>query len=140
MVENAIHSQRIDDRFEIRDPEHDLLGRGSMGDVYRAADTLTGELVAVKALDPRIVARDPRILARFVREGEALRQLNHPNIVRVVVAVEEEGRPFLPFSTASLPQDLPLCAEPILLSSASAGCLQLISPFPPGFDALTESQ
>jgi hypothetical protein len=31
MVENAVHSQRIADRFEIRDPEQDLLGRGSMG-------------------------------------------------------------------------------------------------------------
>jgi hypothetical protein len=32
MVENAVHSQRIAGRFEIRDPEQDLLGRVSMGD------------------------------------------------------------------------------------------------------------
>jgi serine/threonine protein kinase len=83
-------SRCIADRFEIRDPEKDLLGRGSMGEVYRATDTHTGEPVAVKALDPRIVARDPGILERFAREGEALRQLNHPNIVRMVAAVEEE--------------------------------------------------
>ena len=79
---------RIADRFIISDPENDLLGRGSMGDVYRATDTHTGELVAVKALDPRVVARDPGILERFVREGEALRQLDHPNIVRMVAAAE----------------------------------------------------
>jgi predicted ATPase len=90
MVEDSVHSQRIADRFIIRDLEQDLLGRGSMGEVYRATDTHTGEPVAVKALDPRVVARDPGILERFVREGEALRQLDHPNIVRMVAAVEEE--------------------------------------------------
>ena len=55
-------SRRIADRFEIHDPESDLLGRGSMGEVYRALDTHTGEPVAVKALDPRVVARDPGIV------------------------------------------------------------------------------
>jgi serine/threonine protein kinase len=95
MVENTVHSQTIAGRFEIRDPEHDLLGRGSMGDVYRATDTHTGELVAVKALDPGVVARDPGIVERFVREGEALRQLDHPNIVRMVAAVEDGGQHYL---------------------------------------------
>jgi tetratricopeptide (TPR) repeat protein len=88
-------TQRIAGRFEIRDPGHDLLGQGSMGEVYRAIDTHTGELVAVKALDPGVVARDPSILERFVREGKALRQLNHPNIVRMVAAVEDGGRHYL---------------------------------------------
>jgi serine/threonine protein kinase len=46
-------------------------------------------------LDPRVVARDPGILERFVREGEALRQLDHPNIVRMVDAVEEQGQHYL---------------------------------------------
>jgi hypothetical protein len=66
-------SRRIADRFEIRDPQSDLLGRGSIGEVCRATDVHTGEPVAVKALDPRVVARDPDIVERFVREGEALR-------------------------------------------------------------------
>jgi len=88
-------SRHIANRFEIRDPEKDLLGRGSMGDVYRAIDTHTGELVAIKALDPRVVARDPGILERFVREGEALRQLDHPNIVRMVAAVEDGDQHYL---------------------------------------------
>ena len=88
-------SRRIADRFEIRDPEKDLLGRGSMGEVYRGTDTLTRELVAVKALNPGVVARDPGILERFVREGEALRQLDHPNIVRMVAAVEDGGQHYL---------------------------------------------
>jgi serine/threonine protein kinase/tetratricopeptide (TPR) repeat protein len=95
MVANSVHSRRIADRFEIRDPEKDLLGRGGMGEVYRATDAHTGELVAVKALDPGVVARDPGILERFVREGEALRQLDHPNIVRMIAAVEDEDRHYL---------------------------------------------
>ncbi len=82
-------------RYEISHSQKDLLGRGGMGHVYRATDTQTGELVAVKALDPAVVARDPDILERFTREGEALRQLNHPNIVRMVAAVEEEGQHYL---------------------------------------------
>jgi predicted ATPase/predicted Ser/Thr protein kinase len=88
-------TQRIAVRFEICDPEKDLLGRGSMGEVYRATDTHTGEPVAVKALNPGVVARDPSILGRFAREGEALRRLDHPNIVRMIAALEDEGRHYL---------------------------------------------
>ncbi len=88
-------SPLIANRFEISDPDKDLLGRGGMSDVYRATDTQTGALVAVKALNPEVVARQPEAIQRFVREGEALRQLNHPNIVSMVAAVEEEGRHYL---------------------------------------------
>ncbi|MCP4593240.1 MAG: serine/threonine protein kinase, partial [bacterium] len=81
--------------FEIDDPEKDLLGRGGMGDVYRGTDTQTGQIVAIKMLKPDIVANNPDIVARFVREGEALRQLKHPNIVEMVAAVEENGQHYL---------------------------------------------
>ena len=47
-------AQLIANRFEL----HDLLGRGGMGDVYRATDTQTGEIVAVKALNLEIFERD----------------------------------------------------------------------------------
>jgi serine/threonine protein kinase len=66
-----------------------------MSDVYRATDIQTGTLVAVKALSPDMVARHAEAIERFVREGEALRQLNHPNIVSMVAAVEEEGQHYL---------------------------------------------
>jgi serine/threonine protein kinase len=88
-------SQLIASRFEISDLEEDLLGRGGMGDVYRATDTQTGQPVAIKVLKPDVVASNPDIVARFIREGQALRQLNHPNIVKMVTAVEEEGQHYL---------------------------------------------
>jgi serine/threonine-protein kinase len=85
----------IGDRFEIADLERDLLGRGGVGDVYRGMDLDTGQAVAIKALRPEVVTYDPDVLPRFVREGEALRHLNHPNIVKIVDAVEERGRHYL---------------------------------------------
>jgi tetratricopeptide (TPR) repeat protein len=91
-------SQLVANRFAINDPDHDLLGRGGMGAVYRATDTLTGELVAVKVLDlhqTSEVSQTSEVFERFAREGEALRQLNHPNIVRMVAAVEENGQHYL---------------------------------------------
>jgi serine/threonine protein kinase len=81
--------QVIGNRFEIADPDRDLLGRGRMGDVYRGVDLRTGQVVAIKALRPEEIAGDPNALARFLREGEALRQLNHPNIVQMIAAIEE---------------------------------------------------
>jgi len=87
--------QIIADRFEIGDLEKDLLGRGATGDVYRGIDTHAGQVVAVKALKPEIVAGNPDIVERFAREGQALRQLNHPNIVSMVAAVEEDGQHYL---------------------------------------------
>jgi serine/threonine protein kinase len=88
-------NKTIGNRFVIADPAKDLLGRGGMGEVYRAIDTQTGETVAVKVLTPEVLARDPDLLERFQREGEALRRLNHPNIVRMVTAVEEDGLHYL---------------------------------------------
>jgi len=85
----------IADRFEISDLEKDLIGSGGMGDVYRGTDTQTGKTVAIKALKSGVVTSDPGIVARFMREGEALRQLNHPNIVKMVAAVEHGGQYYL---------------------------------------------
>jgi len=84
-------NQLIAHRFEIQD----LLGRGGMGEVFRALDVQTGQTVAVKALNPEIIANAPDLLKRFVREGEALRLLNHPNIVHMIAMVEEQERHFL---------------------------------------------
>ncbi len=87
--------QTLAARFRIADPDQDLLGRGVMGRVYRATDAQTGQLVAIKALDPGVVGHSPEVLKRFLREGEALRQLNHPNIVKMIASFEEARRQYL---------------------------------------------
>ena len=71
------------------------IGKGGMGIVYRAEDAQTGEPVAVKLLKPEVVTADPEQVERFIREGEALSQLNHPNIVKMLAATQENGDYYL---------------------------------------------
>jgi len=85
----------IANRFEINDLEKDLLGRGGMGIVYRATDRESGEAVAVKTLDSAVLSTEPNVLERFRREGEALRQLDHPNIVKYITAIESYGQHYM---------------------------------------------
>lgn len=59
------------------------LGEGAMGIVYKGEDTHTGQIVAVKALKPQAIVENPTRLERFIREAEALYQLEHPHIVKV---------------------------------------------------------
>jgi serine/threonine protein kinase/tetratricopeptide (TPR) repeat protein len=72
-----------------------LIGRGGMGDVYEATDQQTNSIVAVKSLKPDIVEFEPGLVERFIREGEILRKLNHPNIVTILDAVEENERHYI---------------------------------------------
>jgi serine/threonine protein kinase len=55
------------------------VGRGGMGEVYRATDTRLGRTVAIKVLAPHL-AGDPEVRARFEREGRTISSLGHPNI------------------------------------------------------------
>jgi len=59
-----------------------VLGKGGMGEVYRARDTKLKRDVAIKVL-PDEFYRDADRIARFHREAEALAALNHPNIAGV---------------------------------------------------------
>jgi serine/threonine-protein kinase len=59
-----------------------MLGKGGMGEVYRADDLVLGQQVALKFL-PRRVAQDPLRLERFLNEVRTARQIAHPNVCRV---------------------------------------------------------
>ncbi|HSD85763.1 MAG TPA: protein kinase, partial [Anaerolineae bacterium] len=83
--------RQIGQRYEIEK----LIGSGAVGRVYLGRDAQTGECVAIKELMSDWVARAPEAVERFRREGEALRKLNHPNIVKVLAALEENDQHFL---------------------------------------------
>ncbi|MGA3211271.1 MAG: serine/threonine-protein kinase, partial [Terriglobales bacterium] len=71
-----------------------LLGRGGMGQVYRAEDLKLGETVALKFL-PESLAHDQAWLARFYSEVRNAREVTHPNVCRVhdvVEAKDDAGR------------------------------------------------
>ncbi len=71
-----------------------LLGRGGMGEVYRADDLELGQSVALKFLPARVAA-DPSWLARFRNEVRTARQVAHPNFCRIYDIAEEDGHVFL---------------------------------------------
>ncbi len=70
------------------------LGKGGMGEVWRAEDTTLGREVAIKVL-PEAVASDPERLARFEREAKVLAALDHGNIAAIYGLEEVEGRQLL---------------------------------------------
>jgi len=69
----------------------ELLGRGGMGEVWRAYDTETQRVVAVKVL-PANLANDPTFEQRFRREALAAAGLNDPHVVPIHHFGEIEGR------------------------------------------------
>src|SRR5512143_1799236 len=70
------------------------LGRGGMGEVYRADDLKLGQPVALKFLPPD-VDRDPARLTQLHTEVRMARQVSHPNVCRVYDIDEVEGHTFL---------------------------------------------
>src|SRR5207244_9188203 len=76
--------------YEIRSP----LGRGGMGEVYRAHDSRLGRDVAIKVL-PSEVSSDPERLRRFEQEARAAASLNHPNILTVHETGVHDGQPYV---------------------------------------------
>jgi ABC-type amino acid transport substrate-binding protein/tRNA A-37 threonylcarbamoyl transferase component Bud32 len=73
---------------------HQLIGQGGMGEVYRAYDTNTDRIVAVKVLPPHMAA-DETFKARFRRESQAAAGLNDPHVVPIHRFGEIDGRLYL---------------------------------------------
>ena len=71
-----------------------LLGKGGMGEVYRARDTKLKRDVAIKIL-PEEFSRDSDRVSRFQREAEVLASLNHPNIAAIYDLQEANHSRFL---------------------------------------------
>ena len=72
----------------------ELLGRGGMGEVWRAYDTVTDRVVALKVL-PANFAEDSVFQQRFRREAHAAAQLNEPHVVPIHTYGEIDGRLFV---------------------------------------------
>ena len=71
-----------------------LLGKGGMGEVYRAYDNRLGRDVAIKTLPADFASQSDR-LTRFHREARMLAALNHPNIAAIYALEEYAGQTFL---------------------------------------------
>src|SRR3954454_11914982 len=87
----AVREGLLPDRYVGPQP----IGRGGMGEIYRATDTSLGRAVAIKVLDDRY-ARDENVRARFTREVLAAARLSgNPNIVTIYDVGEWNDRPFI---------------------------------------------
>lgn len=71
-----------------------LLGRGGMGEVYRATDIKLGQAVALKFVS-EAKAHDTRVQSRLLGEVRLARQVSHPNVCRVHDIGEIEGQPYI---------------------------------------------
>jgi len=71
-----------------------LIGRGGMGAVYRASEEGLGRKVALKVIAPEL-AQDERFRERFLRESRIAASLDHPHVIPIYQAGDEDGLLFL---------------------------------------------
>lgn len=90
VAERFVPGTLLAERYRVVAP----LGKGGMGEVYRADDLTLGQSVALKFL-PEGLAHHPDRLARFHQELRIARQVSHPNVCRVFDIGKHEGQPFL---------------------------------------------
>ena len=101
------------------------IGKGGMGEVYRAHDSRLKRDVAIKVL-PEVFARDSDRLARFQREAQVLASLNHPNIAAIYGLEESDGIRALVMELVEGPTlDDRLAAGPIPVDEALAIARQI---------------
>lgn len=83
--------QVIAERYRIERP----LGRGGMGAVYLAHDSVLGELIALKVVSAAWGADPAQSADRFRREASAARKVSHPNVIRIHDLGETNGMLFM---------------------------------------------
>src|SRR5688500_11404107 len=82
----------LSDRYRLESK----LGSGGMSTVYLARDETLERWVAAKVLH-REISDQPDQIERFRREARAVAQVSHPNVVAVIDAGEDGGRPYIVF-------------------------------------------
>ena len=82
----------INERYRLEEK----IGSGGMSSVYRAFDPMLERWVAIKLMH-RDISHDPDQLERFRREARTVAQLNHPHVVTVIDAGEDDGAPYIVF-------------------------------------------
>src|ERR671914_2569483 len=82
----------ISDRYRLEE----RVGSGGMSSVYRAFDPTLERWVAIKLMH-RDISTDPDQLERFRREARAVARLNHPHVVIVIDAGDDDGTPYIVF-------------------------------------------
>jgi hypothetical protein len=82
----------ISERYRLEEK----IGSGGMSSVYRAFDPMLERWVAIKLMH-RDISNDPDQLERFRREARAVAQMNHPHVVTVIDAGEDDGAPYIVF-------------------------------------------
>ena len=93
-----------------------LLGRGGMGSVYVGVHDQTGDRAAIKSLSIAL-ADDDNFRSRFLVEITTLKQLHHPNIVRILGEGEQDGQLFYVMELVEGPS-----LQELLQAGQSFGC------------------
>jgi len=91
-VAGALAGQVLSGRYRLESK----LGSGGMSTVYLARDETLERWVAAKVLH-REISDQPDQIERFRREARAVAQVSHPNVVAVIDAGEDGGRPYIVF-------------------------------------------
>ncbi|HYO74450.1 MAG TPA: protein kinase, partial [Archangium sp.] len=101
-----------------------MVGRGGMGTVYQARDSLVGDMVALKTLE---LGKDagPDALERFTREVRLARRITHPHVARMHDLGTHEGQAFLTMEFVEGEDLRALLARERLLAASRAARIAL---------------
>jgi len=88
--DKAVAPGQVVKRYELGD----LIGRGGMGEVYRAWDPRLRRDVAIKFLAPEL-ASDEKVRKRFEREATSAARIAHPNVVTIFDTDQLHDHPFI---------------------------------------------